>query len=140
MVEMVVAIVVSGILIAIAVPAFAGARSQLAVRDARQVYASLHGRARAHAVEFGEMVAIHVDTSADSIWIERAGRTLEGINVYSDLGVDIQGTTTRYTLCLNSRGYGDPTCTSFSSAVTISFVAVDETASVEILPLGQVNY
>lgn len=140
MVEMVVAIVVAGILVAIAMPAFAGARSQLAVRDARQVYASLHGRARAHAVEFGEMVEVHVDTSADSMWIERDGETMEGMNVRSVMGVDIQGTSTRYTLCLNSRGYGDPACTSFGSAVTISFVAQEETASVEVLPLGQVSY
>lgn len=86
------------------------------------------------------MVEIHVDTGADSIWIARGGTTLQGVNLHSDLGVDIQGAATSYTLCLNSRGYGDPACTSFSSAVTISFVAQAETASVEILPLGQVSY
>lgn len=139
-IELIVAIVVAGILAGIALPAFGGVRSALAVRDAQQALASLQARARAHAVEFGQTVELHVDVSGDSMWIERNDTTLESVDLGADRGVDIQGAATHVTLCMNSRGYGDSGCTSFSSAVTISFVSAGETATVEILPLGQVRY
>jgi hypothetical protein len=41
---------------------------------------------------------------------------------------------------MNARGYADTGCTNFSSAVTLGFRQNADTASVRILPLGQLIY
>jgi len=138
--ELVVVIMVGAVLTTIAIRSLGGVQSRMSVRQARNVFASMHARARAQAVEFGENVLLEVDTGGDSIWVTRAGTVLEVIRFQNEMGVDITGSASTYTVCMNSRGFATESCNSFNTAVTLGFAQGGETASLQILPLGQVIY
>lgn len=139
--ELVVAIMVGVILTTIAIRSTAGVQQRMAVKQARNVFASMHARARAQAVEFGDRVLLNVSTEGDSIWVSRGGTTLEVIDFQDEMRVDIQGEETTYTVCMNARGFAEESCNvNLDAAVTLSFATGGETASLQVLPLGQVIY
>ena len=139
--ELVVVLMLGVALTSIAVRSMAGIQSRMSVRQARNVYAALHARARAQAVEFGEPVMVGIDAEGDSLWLERDdGTRLEVIRLFDEMGVDLQGSSSTYTVCMNARGFADESCNSFDEPVTLSFVMGGDSASLLILPLGQVIY
>lgn len=139
LIEMVITILVGGILLSIAVASFGAVQSRTSVRQARNVFAGVHARARAHAVEFGTTTLLEVDVGGDSVWISRNDTTLEAIGFRSEFGVDLTAGATRYTLCMSPRGYADTACTSFAGAVTLTFERGTESMIATMLPLGQLE-
>lgn len=139
LIEMVITIMVGGILLSIAVAGFGAVQSRTSVRQARNVFAGVHARARAHAIEFGTTTLLEVDVGGDSVWISRNDTTLEAIRLRSEFGVDLTAGATRYTLCMSPRGYADTSCTSFAGAVTLTFERGAEAMTATMLPLGQLE-
>lgn len=140
MIELVVAILIGSILTSIALSSYSNARGRFAVTGARNTFAALHARARAQAIEQGENVRIWIDASGDSIVLTTEGGTrLENIRFGDELAVDIRASG-NYRLCMNPRGFADESCNNFSSAVTVGFWQGTDSATVKILPLGQLVY
>ncbi len=140
LIEVVIALLIGSILTGIALSSYGNAQGRFAVRGARTTFASLHARARATAIERGTTVRLLVDVAGDSVMIVSGGATVEKIRFEEEFHVDLQSTAGNLRLCMNARGYADTGCTSFSSAVTLAFRANADTASVRILPLGQLIY
>ena len=141
MIELVVAILIGSILTSIAFASFTGARGRFAVKGARNTYASLHARARAQAIEQGRNVVLAAYPTGDSVVLTfEDGTRLERIDFGNEMEVDIRSTASTVELCMNPRGFADEGCTNFSSAVTLEFWNGADSATVSVLPLGQLVY
>jgi prepilin-type N-terminal cleavage/methylation domain-containing protein len=138
LVEIAIALIIGSVLTAIAISSWQGASSAFAVRGARNTFVTLVARTRAQAIENGSMVALGVSTSGDSVWITNGTTTYEVVHFMDDNHVDLRSPTGDFRLCMNSRGYGDTGCNSFTNAVTLQFWQSADSTSVEVLPLGQV--
>lgn len=140
LVELVIALVIGSILTSIALSSYGNARGRFAVRGARNTFASLHARARAQAIELGTTVRLTVDLAGDSVALWAGTDRLEVVDFGGELNVDVASSSGNLRLCMSPRGYADTSCNSFSSPVTLTFQAGADTASVQILPLGQLVY
>lgn len=140
LIEVVIALLIGSILTSIALSSYGNAQGRFAVRGARNTFTSLHARARATAIERGTTVRLLVDVAGDSVMITSGATTLEKIRFAEEFRVDLQSASGNLLLCMNARGYADTGCTNFSSAVTLGFRFNADTASVRILPLGQLIY
>lgn len=140
LIELVIALLIGTILTSIALSSWGGARASFSVRGARNTFATLQARTRAQAIENGGTVRLLVSTSGDSVTITDGTTTYETVNFMDQFHVDLKSSTGGFRLCMNSRGYGDSGCTSFSSTVTLQFWQGGDSATVKILPLGQLVY
>lgn len=136
-IEMLTVIVVGAILLTITVTQFGTVSRRFAVREASNTFAALHARTRAHAIEMGQAIEFHVDLDGDSVWIARNDTTVELVRLDAEFGVDVTGSSSSYTLCMNSRGYGDEGCNSFTTSAQIGFHSGADSTTVTMLPLGQ---
>ena len=136
--ELLIVIVISLALTSIAVTAAQPAQNRYAVRGARDGFVAMHARARAQAVEAGKTTTLTLDFASDRATITRGYTTLETVEFGEGLNVDIQGGGTTMTICMNSRGFGETSCNSFSTGTDITFVQGSSTERVRVYPLGQV--
>ncbi len=143
-IELIVAIAVGSILTSIALTQISGAQGRVAVKGARTTYAAVHARARAHGIEMGQNVRLHVESAGDSIWIEHDGEVLEKIRFANehrvDLRVTLNGAPTTFTLCFSPRGYTDPNCNSTNSIHRIGFWQGSDSSTLIMLPMGQLAF
>lgn len=139
LIEVVIALLIGSILTSVALTSFGNARGRFAVRGARSTFVSLHARARAAAIEGGTTARLRIFPGGDSVAVVRGGTTLETIHFGEELNVDVQATSD-ITVCMSPRGFADDSCNSFTTPVTLRFVSSGDTASVQILPLGQLVY
>jgi hypothetical protein len=86
-------------------------------------------------------VSLVLDTGADSASVVmRGGEVLETIHFGAELGIDVRSTASSpITVCMTARGYGDSSCMSFNSVISIGFASGRDTVSLELLPLGQIK-
>ena len=140
LVEVVMTMLIGVILISIAIKGFGEIGNQTAARSARQTFASLHARARAHAIERGQIVRLLVDAAGDSVWITRDAEVLEIVRFAEEYAVDIRATQEQFILCMNARGFADTDCNSFSTRVGLVFARGTQDYSAELLPLGQLRW
>ena len=137
-IELVVVIMVGSVLTSIAITSFNGVSGRFATKGALQTFMAMHARTRAHAVEYGQMVRLNLDPVGDSIWLSRAGDVLEVLDFGEEFNVDIRTSTdSDLSLCINARGFADVACNNFSSPVTVTFSLASDTASIQVLTLGQ---
>lgn len=139
-IELITVIMIGAALTSFAIKGFGVTAQSAATRQARNVFNGMAARARAQAVESGWNTVLIADARGDSVMIMANGRIVENVRFAEEMDVDIQGTQDVTRLCLNPRGYANPSCTSFSSPVKVSFVAGEQTRTVEILPLGQLRW
>lgn len=139
LIELVIAVLIGSILTSIALSSYGNARGAFAVRGARNTFASLHARARAQAIESGATILLVADVTGDSVYLSDGSNILESVDFGGELNVDVRAAG-NVRLCMNSRGYADTDCNSFNSSATVTFAAGVDTASVQILPLGQLVY
>ena len=140
LIELLIAIAVAGVLILIGAQAFDGLQTRFQVREGRNIFAAMHSTTRALAIESGQNVMLHFHGPGDSIWITRNDTTLDKIALEDETGVDLYASGSPHTLCMNSRGYAQASCTSFDVPVRVIFTAGRDTARVRVLPLGQLIY
>ena len=138
LIEIVIALLIGSILTSIAMTSFGNARGSFAVRGAKNTFVSMVARARAQAIEQGESVWLIMDTAGDSAFVWYDSRNQETIRFGGELNVDVRGSSFR--LCMNTRGYADPDCNSFSSILTVQFWQNADSTSVQLLPMGQVVF
>ncbi len=143
LIELVVALVVGGILMGIAVNSFGGVQARNSVRSAEAAFRSLHGQARAFAVERGERVVFVVDSGQNQVslvaWRDGAPDTLRSRNFVSEFNTQIESQPSLVELCMSPRGFGEVACNSFTSPARVIFTRAGEERALRLLPLGQVD-
>lgn len=139
-IEILVAIIIGSILTTIVIREVRPTAGQVSARQARNVFNGMAARARAQAIEAGERRILLVDTSGDSVSILAGGNVVETVRFRGELGIDIQASAPEIRLCMGPRGFADPSCNSFSSAVKVAFVRGGQSQTLEILPLGQIRW
>lgn len=148
LIELVVVILIGSILTSIALASFQNVQSRFAVEGAKQMYMTLHQRARSKAIEMGETVLLFVYVQGDSALIFSASEGITDVTRFDDqLDVDIrtQGNAS-YMMCMTPRGYSDYNCGSytnfgftqtFADTMRLQFWLGADSASVLVLPMGQ---
>ncbi len=131
-------LLVGSVLTSITIRSFNGISGRFAVKGARQTFMSMHARARAHAVEYGQNVRLNLDPGGDSVWLSRRGEVLEVVDFAKEFNVDVRtSTTSNLRVCMNARGFADTGCNNFVSPVTVTFLLATDTVWVRVLTLGQ---
>ena len=137
-IELVVVILIGSILVGVALSSFQTAQAAMAARSAKNMYATLHQRARVTAIERGQRALLYVDTAGDSAAIFSNGAWSESTHFRRQLNVDIRATPASFFLCMNPRGYADPDCGfGITSPVKLEFWLGGDSTSIRILPMGQ---
>lgn len=143
LIELVVVILIGSILTGFALSSFQSAQAAIAARGAKSMYATLHQRARARAIELGETVLFLVDTSGDSAFMFSNGAVSDVTHFRRELNVDLRSTPASFLICMTPRGYADPECPAFMFTATtdqplrLEFWLNADSSSVVILPMGQ---
>lgn len=140
MVEVLIAVMIGAILTTIAIDTFGPAQSRFAAGSARQTFAALHARARAHAIERGIRTDFRVDVAGDSVWIEAGGSRVDGLDFGSARDIDLRSSSSTLRLCMSPRGFADLSCNSFTNPVVIEFVQGGGSRIVTLQPIGQIQY
>lgn len=140
MIELVVALVIGAVLTGIAVSSISDAQGRTSVRGARRTFAALHARARATAIEGGTTTRMFIDLGGDSVALIRNGVSLDVVHFGGELDVDLRSGSSTLTLCMSSRGFANDACNSFTTAQTIEFWQNADSATVRLLPLGQLIF
>jgi type II secretory pathway pseudopilin PulG len=140
--ELLVAVVVAGILAAVAVSGFGEVQGRLAVRSARASFLSSQAQARALAVERGGLVSLVADPAGDVVSVRAGcdglGAILESLDYGESFTVDIAHGGGDLTLCMTPKGVASPSLNSFDDETTVAFWRGSSSAEVLLLPLGQV--
>jgi len=142
-VEMLFVIVIATVLISLTMSGIHDAQARIAARQATHMYATLHQRARARAIEIGETVRLHVDTDGDSVYLQTSSGVSEATRFRDELNIDLRAAPSVFYLCMTPRGYADPDCPALgapattNAAVTLEFWRDADSSSVVILPMGQ---
>jgi prepilin-type N-terminal cleavage/methylation domain-containing protein len=139
-IELIIAVLVGSILTSIALSSYGKAQGRFAVQGARNTFVSLHARARATAIERGSTVRLAVYVAGDSVMVTSGAATLEKVRFGDELHVDIRSTSGDLLICMSPRGYADMACNNFSTSVIVTFWQNADSASVKVLPLGQLIY
>lgn len=152
LIEMVIVILIGSILTSIALAQFQNVQARFAVEGAKQMYMTLHQRARSRSVEMGETVLLFVHPLGDSAYIFTpsmpvAERVSDVTRFDEQLNVDIRTPgDVNVTICMTPRGYADYNCGSytnfgvtgtFADTVRFQFWLNADSASVLVLPMGQ---
>ncbi len=136
--ELVVVLMVGSVLTSIAITSFNGVSGRYATRGARETFMAMHARARAQAVEYGRTVRLNLDPGGDSVWLSRGSEVLEVVDFGREFDVDVRtSTSSDLRVCMNARGFADTRCNNFTSPVTVTFLLGSDTASLQVLSLGQ---
>lgn len=148
LIEMVFVILIGSILTSIALAGFQNVQTRFAVQGAKEMYMTLHQRARSKAVEMGETVIFFVYPQGDSAKIFSASEGSTDLTRFDEqLNVDVRTRTNGdFSVCMTPRGYADYNCGSYtnfgmtqtySDTVRLEFWMNEDSASVLILPMGQ---
>jgi prepilin-type N-terminal cleavage/methylation domain-containing protein len=139
LIEMVVVILIGSILVGVALQSFQNVQAAMAARSATHMYATLHQRARARAIEMGQTVLFFVDSAGDSAYIFSDGVVSDVTRFRSELNVDLRSTPTSFFMCMTPRGYASPGClgVGLSTPTKLEFWLNADSSSVTILPMGQ---
>ena len=148
LIELVFVVLIGSILTSVALASFQNVQSRFAVRGAKEMYMTLHQRARSKAVERGETVLLLVYVQGDSALIFSQSEGITDVTRFDDqLDVDLQTPGNfSYLMCMTPRGYADYDCGSygnfgitqtFADTVRLQFWLNADSASVLVLPMGQ---
>jgi prepilin-type N-terminal cleavage/methylation domain-containing protein len=147
LIELLVVILIGSILVTVALSSFQSAQTSLAARSARTMYATLHQRARAKAIELGRTQLFIVDTAGDSAfiydWNPPATPVITDVTRFrQQMNVDLRASMSSFLICMTPRGYADPTCPAFGFSTTnvpikLEFWLNADSTSVTILPMWQ---
>jgi type II secretory pathway pseudopilin PulG len=141
--EMLFVIVIGTVLTSLTLSGVHEAQASIASRQAIQMYATLHQRARARAIELGETVRLHVDADGDSVYLEAPSGVSDATRFRERFNVDLRAAPSVFFLCMTPRGYADPDCPALGSpattnaAISLEFWRDADSSTVMILPMGQ---
>jgi prepilin-type N-terminal cleavage/methylation domain-containing protein len=148
LIELLLVIVIGASLTGLALATFQNAQASFAARGAKTMYATLHQRARAKAIELGRTQLFIVDTAGDSAFIYDWQPSIPSLVITDvtrfreQMNVDLRAPVGTFLLCMTPRGYADPTCpafgfTTWNVPITLEFWLNADSSSVTIMPMGQ---
>lgn len=148
LIELVVVILIGSILTSIALSSFQNVQNRFAVQGAKEMYMTLHQRARSKAVEMGETVMLLVYVQGDSAVIFSPSEGITDVTRFDEqLNVDLRTQNNfSYLMCMTPRGYADYNCGSYGNfgftqtyadTVRLQFWLNADSTSVLVLPMGQ---
>lgn len=114
-IELVLVLVIAGVLAGLSMPAFRQYRNQREVMNARHAFMMQAARARASAVERGDVVLLVTRIYRDSVFVLSAdwSDTLEVIDFRGGetrADIILEGTPAPFRLCYVPRGFVHPSC------------------------------
>jgi prepilin-type N-terminal cleavage/methylation domain-containing protein len=148
LIELLIVILIGSILVTIGLSTFQNAQTRIAARGAKTMYATLHQRARAKAIELGRTQLFFVDVAGDSAFIYDWNPSVPSfaftdvLRFREQMNVDLRSTMSSFVICMTPRGYADPSCPAFGFSTTnvpikLEFWLNADSTSVTILPMGQ---
>lgn len=148
LIELVIVILIGSILTSIALSSFQNVQNRFAVQGAKEMYMTLHQRARSKSVEMGETVLLFVYAQGDSAFIFSQSEGVTDVTRFDEqLNVDLRTpANASYLMCMTPRGYADFDCGSygnfgvtqtFADTVRLQFWLNADSTSVLVLPMGQ---
>lgn len=148
LIELVFVILIGSILTGVALSSFQNVQARFAVRGAKEMYMTLHQRARSKAVEMGETVLLMVYVQGDSALIFSPSEGATDVTHFRrQIDVELRSTgSSSFHMCMTPRGYADYNCGSFTNfgltqtyadTMRLQFWLNADSASVLILPMGQ---
>lgn len=148
LIELVVVILIGSILTSVALASFQNVQARFAVQGAKEMYMTLHQRARSKAVEMGETVLLFVYVPGDSAAIFSPSEGVTDVTRFDEqLGVELRTqSNSTFFMCMTPRGYSDYDCGSygavgmtqtFADTVRLQFWLGADSTSVLVLPMGQ---
>lgn len=135
LIEMLFVVMLSSIIVGIGVREIPRALNQQAVGSARDAVAATSQMARAEAMRGGRAVFVWVQPGSGRIDVGTSPSELLDSVLMSDYHVTMTGND--LTLCYTSRGYAMPGCTTVTTTEDLSFTRGGHTATLAVLPLGQ---
>lgn len=140
MIEMLFVLIISAILIAMGTAKFESAQRTTAARNARDTFAWFARRARATAVERGEVVTLTlVPDSARARLTDSAG-TIDVIEFDQEYGATVSTSDSGdIAVCYGPRGFALASCSNTDLPQTATFARADRAYSARIQVLGQVD-
>ncbi|HUG41494.1 MAG TPA: prepilin-type N-terminal cleavage/methylation domain-containing protein [Longimicrobiales bacterium] len=137
MLEMLFVVVIGGIVLAIGTRQYSQLSNQRAVGNASNAMVHTASRARSEAMRSGRVIYLRIRPDLAQVRVRSASDSaIHTLDAGAD-GVSITGST--ISICYAARGYALPGCTSISGTQTVNFVRGVDTATVQVLPLGQVR-
>lgn len=136
MVELAMTLTVGLTLLSMTGKALSPVRENTALRSADYAIQYLVSRARSTAIERGETVRLHIDPVGDTAWIQAGADQVASFDFAVELRTDVVAGH-HITVCMTSRGTGDPNCSNPTPAI-VGLKIADALRYVTILPSGQV--
>lgn len=135
MIEMIFVLMISALIISIGIRETPRLYNQRAVANARDAVASTSYVARAEAMRDGRAIFVWIRPGNGVVRVGRSTVELLDSVLMSDYQVTMTGND--LTLCYTARGYAMPGCTSVAATEEIDFTRGAQTATLRVLPLGQ---
>lgn len=135
--ELLVALSLMSILLAISVPRVGETRNTLAPRAAADRFTHAHALARATASRYGQVADFHIDAAAGSFWVtvHRPGPVQDTLTIVRELpGITV--TTTRSHVCFDPRGLATDVGSCEAGDLVTVFTTVDAADTVSTNALG----
>jgi prepilin-type N-terminal cleavage/methylation domain-containing protein len=142
LIELVIAISVAGILLAIMAPQFRLLQERRGATMARDAVVRLAATSRMLAVERGRAVLMEIDPESKRAWAVAAGTadTLTLIDLRREFGALVETAGGKLTVCYNSRGYATGACSvGLNNGTVVTFTRGTSQATAAVRPLGQVE-
>ena len=148
LIEALLVLIISGILLGYAIPAFNGLTQRRNAQNARDAVVWMAARARARAIEQGQVQLLEIDPANHRAWIVRrntgtalASDTVETINFLNEQKTTLStAANTKITICYGSRGYAIACSGNSPTAnVDVTFTFNDRTAVARVKPLGEIE-
>jgi prepilin-type N-terminal cleavage/methylation domain-containing protein len=138
--EMMFVILIGSVLTGVTLQAYSSAIDRFGARGALTTFASYHARSRVVAIETGATAQLLVSAAGDSIALITDGVTIDRVDLRDEFGANIVLDDASLQICMGPRGHAIASCNSFTASQIIRFIVGTDTASVEILPSGQLLY
>jgi prepilin-type N-terminal cleavage/methylation domain-containing protein len=149
LVELAIVLCIGGVLLTLAMPAFAGARANRTARNARDVLVWSAQQARSTAVKTGSVQLLQIDPATNRVWVVKrnpisAADTTLKVDFRSQYESRLSSTASGViTVCFSPRGYafkwGSSCSTAPSNGVDVVFTHGNRWATARLKPLGQVE-
>ncbi len=142
LIEMLIAVSVLGVLVAVLAPRTAGFRARFAVVHAADEFVSAVSLAQGYALRHGGVTELHIDSDADRFWVE-SDTTLARRGVKDTIGqvVDLVAESVTVSsgssvICFTSRGIAVEAAGCSSPSTTVVFSRGSFADSVRMTALG----
>ena len=139
-VELVIVMIIAGIILSVAIPAFGRMAAQRGAANARDSIVLLSARARALAMERGSIVHLEVDPVSQRSWVRIGSDTVQVVTYSQEFHAQLSTPDGQLVgVCYASRGLALPSCSSAALPVTVDFRRGGFTYSARIQRLGRVE-